>query len=66
MNNRIISQPTFYDIRAAEFDKFPTNASTVQARIRFDAIIPDDVPEHEFSLKLLVDRIAIEDRKGNM
>ncbi|XP_011498948.1 PREDICTED: uncharacterized protein LOC105363070 [Ceratosolen solmsi marchali] len=65
LNNRNSAQPTFYDIKAAAFDTFSVNSSTIQAIMKFEIIIPDDRSEFSYVEVIILDKILVEDRKGN-
>ncbi|KAJ8688023.1 hypothetical protein QAD02_023818 [Eretmocerus hayati] len=65
LNNRNSIQPIFYGIEAADFNDFPVNASVIEAFIKFEAAPPDEISGVEVPQILLVDRISLEDRKGN-
>jgi hypothetical protein len=65
LNNRNSLQPTFYDIKAAEFESFSVNVTDVLVKIKFEPAIPEDKAEILNLEVLYLDKIHIEDRKGN-
>lgn len=65
LNNRNNAQPTFYDIKAVDYDTYSTNVTTIITSVRFEPIVSEDTPESEYSNTLLVDKVSLEDRKGN-
>lgn len=66
LNNRNNPQPTFYDVRAADFGAFHANVTEIELYIKFEAMIPENKPpEVEYTEILLVNKISLEDRRGH-
>lgn len=65
MNNRNNAQPVFYDIKAADYETYSTNVTTIVTSVRFEPIVSEDTQETEYANTLLIDKITLEDRKGN-
>ena len=52
-------------MKVAEFETFLINATDMQVRLKFEAILPEDAPEDPNLDILLIDKIFLEDRKNN-
>uniref|UniRef100_A0ABD2XJV1 phospholipase A1 n=1 Tax=Trichogramma kaykai TaxID=54128 RepID=A0ABD2XJV1_9HYME len=71
LNNRNVAQPTFYDIKAANYEGFSTLLDRLEATVKFDVtVVAEDEAAAGAALPpvdeaIYVDRIAVEDRRGN-